>query len=125
MVQKKDCAYLCSGNCLFCKGKCKALSDHSTCRLAVRRAIHHDMRGLTVRERLMESAHDRFRCATEGVRGYLVYRSCGSKRRYKTAVDANKGAKRIMRRFGSRLRAYYCRFCHGYHLTSQVRILAA
>ena len=120
MVRKSECAWNCNGKCRLCNGDCKVRHDEGVCADAVRRAVHHSVRGgLPVRMRPMESARDRFRHATEGVRGWEVYRSCKSKQRYQTEDIANKKGKQMSRRYGYEQRPYYCKFCGGYHLTTK------
>lgn len=118
MVEKSKCAYHCKGKCLLCKRECKVELDMSICADAIRRAVHRSMQGLPVRRRPMESAKDRFRAATEGARGWDVYRSCKSKIRYKSDIRAEKEARRMFRRYGEESRIYYCKFCNGYHLAT-------
>lgn len=67
----------------------------------------------------LNTALGRFRFATEGARGYDVYRSCTSKFRYKDEYSANKVAKRMAFDNGVVLRVYHCKFCSGFHLTSK------
>ena len=67
----------------------------------------------------LSTAWGRFRAASEGVRGYLVYRECISKKRYNDEYSARKAAKRIAFIRDTPLRVYHCRFCNGYHLTSK------
>lgn len=119
MIRKSECAWNCNGICRLCKGDCKVGCDASVCKDAVRKVVHHSVAGLPVRSRPMESARDRFRHATEGVRGWEVYRSCKSKHRYQTEDIANKEGKQMLRRYGNEQRSYYCRFCGGYHLTTK------
>ena len=67
----------------------------------------------------LSTAWGRFRAASEGVRGHLVYRGCISKKRYNDEYSAHKEAKRISFMCDTPLRVYHCRFCNGYHLTSK------
>ena len=57
----------------------------------------------------------------EGSRGWAVYRTCKSKRRYQSPEIAHKEARQMARRYGKPMGSYYCKFCGGYHLTSKVR----
>lgn len=122
MVRKRECAFLCKGNCRLCKGACSVQHDDMTCKDAIRRAVHHSEKwSIPVRMRPMESAKARFRLATEGSRGWEVYRTCKSKRRYQSPEIAHKEARQMARRYGKPMGSYYCKFCGGYHLTSKAR----
>lgn len=43
--------------------------------------------------------------------GYIGYRSCARKKRYKTEKEAKAKAKNY------KMQYYYCDICKGYHLT--------
>ena len=49
----------------------------------------------------------------------LQYHSCTSKIRYRNQSDARDAAKTAYRLRGTKLRAYRCEFCNGWHLTKQ------
>jgi hypothetical protein len=56
------------------------------------------------------------------VRGRDVYRSCTTKKRYRTDLEAQRAASTYRRHRDRRavtLRAYECGVCGGYHLTSK------
>lgn len=120
MVRKGECAFLCNGQCLFCHGECSVAHDEMVCRDAVRKAAHHDIRPRrSIRNLTARFSKYRYERATEGVRGFELYASCKSKFRYKTEFAANKAAKEKERKYGVAQRAYFCRFCGGYHLTTK------
>ena len=120
MVRKSECAYLCKGKCLLCKGACSIRHDDMVCADGVRRAVHHSMAGLPVRCRPQTGAKSRHYLAFANATGGEIYNTCTSKRRYRTDDRAIKMSRRMMRRYGKPLRSYYCRFCGGYHLSSRV-----
>ena len=123
MVRKHECAYLCNGKCLLCKGDCHVQHQDMTCPEAVRRAAHSysHIAGHPPKSYDLWTAKGRFDAAAEGERGFVVYRSCKSKRRFNSESVASKRAKEMTRRFGEKQRAYYCKFCNGYHLTTKCR----
>lgn len=45
---------------------------------------------------------------------------CGRKNRYDSWDNAERYARRIKEERGISTCAYYCEYCHGYHLTSMV-----
>lgn len=119
MVTKSECAWNCQGNCRLCGGSCKVEHDAAVCPEAVRRAVHHSMRGLTVRERNMVGARNFHRHVIEKARGRDVYFSCRAKRRFRDETQAAKKGRQMARRYGVLSRVYYCRYCNGYHLTTK------
>ena len=121
MVQKNECAYLCGGDCRLCKGACKCHDENDVCIDAVRKVVHmcyHDI-SKPKKHFDLSTAKGRFQKKTEDVRGYEVYRSCTSKRRWDSEYDAIKWAHKILHRYGKEQRAYHCGFCDGFHLTSR------
>ena len=69
MVRKSECAYLCNGKCLLCKGACAIRHDDMVCADGVRRAVHHSMAGLPVRCRPFMGARGRHYGDSERFRG--------------------------------------------------------
>jgi len=45
------------------------------------------------------------------------YKQCGKKTRYPDEADARKYAAHLSKVRGYPIRAYYCKFCGGFHLT--------
>lgn len=53
--------------------------------------------------------------------GNNLYRSCLSKRRYKTYRRALLQAQKFTEKFGKEQYVYWCSYCNGYHITSTPR----
>ena len=51
------------------------------------------------------------------ISGKWRFKSCESKKRYRTISDAHRTAKNCHVHRGVKLHAYFCQICHGYHLT--------
>ena len=121
MVRKKSCAYLKDGVCRLCKGACRIGHEDMVCKDAVRRvsSMKETVPSGHVRRYALGTPKGRFLSATEGVFGPVVYRACKSKRRYNDEYVAGKEAKKMGSRYGYPMRAYFCPYCNGYHLTSR------
>lgn len=50
----------------------------------------------------------------------LVWWQCGRKKRYRDEHEANINRKRCEQMRGKKLDYYWCGFCKGFHLTSNV-----
>ena len=53
--------------------------------------------------------------------GKNLYRSCLSKRRYRTYHYALEQAKKYTEKYGKKQYVYWCEYCNGYHITSTPR----
>lgn len=51
------------------------------------------------------------------------WKQCGSKKRYRDEHMANHYRKLFEQERGKKLDYYWCRYCNGYHLTSQESLL--
>ncbi len=47
-----------------------------------------------------------------------LHRQCFGKKKWRSADVADKRAKQFSRRYGKKVRSYYCDICDGYHLST-------
>ena len=127
MVGKEACAWVTEdGYCRWHKEKC-CRSNPGGCSACVRPvsqrmhcAMHAYMNNLRFDSSKMGAClHPN--AAREHRHGYNVYRTCTRKRRFTDVNSAREKAIYLNRRKGLTLAVYECPFCHGYHLTSQLR----
>ncbi len=128
VVRKGLCAFLREdGYCPVHRKQCLFSHDYAPCPDAVRRVVHAPgiRRNMVVAGRSAGNCKHRkprrrkFRIQN-GAPGWIVYKTCKRKGRYTNDNEARKAAKRMEMRYGRKLRAYYCEFCDGWHLTKQL-----
>lgn len=83
-----------------------------------KRRRHSSERVKMRRDQSNQEMAERDRRVTEEF-GEVGHRSCGRKRRYKTKTEALLMASKCARHGAPALRAYKCRYCSGWHLTSK------
>ncbi len=53
--------------------------------------------------------------------GWFLWRSCLSKRRYRTDHAARTVAAQINRQQPDKVHSYFCEYCHGFHTGHPIR----
>ncbi len=126
IVRKGLCAFLREdGFCFVHRKACRFEHDYAPCPDAVRRAGHapEGGRNAVVAGRVGHAVRfwmsPRMARVEDEVPGWIVYKTCKRKGRYTTENEASKAARRMEMRFGLKMRAYYCKFCEGWHLTKK------
>lgn len=127
MVKKEDCAWITKdGFCRWHKEPC-CRNNPGACAECVRpisERMHYYERRYMNNLRLDndgKSACLHPNAAREHMYGYKVYRACTRKHRFLDFHSAMKKAIELNRKNGLVLAVYECPFCHGYHLTKQLR----
>ena len=127
MVKKEDCAWITKdGFCRWHKEPCCRTTPGACadCVRPISKCMHccehrymNDLRFDNDRK----SACLHPNAAREHRHGYKVYWTCTRKRRFMDFHSAMRKAIELNRKNGLVLAVYECPFCHGYHLTKQLR----
>lgn len=129
MCRKSKCAFL-SGNgyCLMHKAACGLLHPDAHCRDGVTKVSAYEHASQRSFMSSLKICVDKAGCVGSCLHpnrnkdsGRTVYRTCTRKTRYSTFELAREKVAVIRRREGLILAVYECPFCHGYHLTRQLR----
>lgn len=124
MCRKSKCAYLKDGFCRLHKAACSVAMMHDKCRDAVEKVGKHEhWHERNYLNHLKRSARGEACLHPEASRhdGRSQFKTCKRKRRFPTAERCREVAIHAARKDGMRLAVYECPFCHGYHLTKQLR----
>lgn len=129
MCRKAECAYLrANGYCLMHREACGVECAWGECADGVERVSEYaHMRQVDFMNRLrifVDKAGKKGACLhshSDRECGFAVFKTCTSKSRFATVERARKAAIGAERRQGLVLAVYECPYCHGYHLTRQLR----
>lgn len=129
MCKKAKCAFLRSnGYCLMHKRECSVLNPDGRCKDGVSRlsSYSHDyqhsfMSRLKIAVDKSGKIGSCLHPDSNRDTGHSVFRACTRKTRYTTFERAREVAVHVEHRENRVLAVYECPFCHGYHLTSQLR----
>ena len=128
MCKKAKCAYLRDDDyCLMHKAACCLSHPDARCCDGVSKVPESVSAS---QRRYMNCLRATIHCGKHGSclhpnrrkdRGSMVFKTCKRKTRFTTLERARQVAVHIERRDGIILAVYECPFCHGYHLTKQLR----
>lgn len=129
MCRKAECAYLrANGYCLMHREECGVQFPEETCLDGVEKVSEHSHKNQVDymnRLRLCVDKAGKVGACLHPNRGrdsgFNVFKTCKRKTRYTSLELARKMAIWANRRDGIVLAVYECPFCHGYHLTRQLR----
>ena len=126
MVTKPQCAWMSSsGYCRWYKDSCDCTSG--SCAAFIRPVSEHmRLKARKYMNSLRFDSDGKGAClhpnASRGAHhGWNVYRTCKRKRYFADLNSARVAAISLNRKKGMILAIYECPFCHGYHLTTQIR----
>lgn len=124
MCRKAKCAYLRDGYCILHKADCSRALMRDTCPDGVTRLGLHEHRCEQSYLRALRTGVRGEGCLNPNAKrpaGRDVYKTCTSKRRFRSYERGREVVTLAARREGLQLAVYECPFCHGYHLTRQLR----